>query len=303
MAQNVPVFDLVNFPGTQKTVSIDLTEVVPLGNSGEDVWVFTSTTTATASGGASIAKLYINDLKLGWAKSSGLRAGPYDVTNTQRHLRVAIDEDIASAVQIALTVSALPLSGEDISRDIQTQLNAAGRTGGGKAGNLAYLKAICTYTNNTFKIVSGTSSTSYTGADRSSVAVADGTTTTGLAAALGFDIPTTSEVLASSPVKQTTLASNYSSGTGLTVSTSGIIVTGDAIAITNGTTTEYRGVQTAAGVSVVLASGLANSYTSGSKIQVLRMQDASSEPPPAYNKIDDYIKYGIAYIANQINFG
>jgi hypothetical protein len=303
MATNVPVFDLVNFPGTQKTVTVDLQEVVPLGNSGEDVWVLTASTTATASGGSAIQKLYLNDIKIGWAKSSGLVPGPYDVTVSQRHLKVSIDEDISEAVQIALDYDTLPISGEDVARNIQSKLYLSGKPGGAKAGNLSYLNASCVYENNTFKIVSGTSSTTYTGVDRSSVAVADGTTTTGLAAELGFDIPTTSQILASSPVSQTSIISSYTSPSTTLVLTTAIAAGGDAIGITNGTTTEYRGVQTAAGTTLTLASGFTNSYAAGSKVQILKMQDDSGQPPAPYDNIDDYLKYQIAYIANQIHFG
>lgn len=303
MATNISVFDLVNAPGTQKTVTVDLTEVVPTGNNGEDIWVFTASTTATASGGAAIQKLYINNTKLGWIKSSGLKTGPYDILSGARHLRVAIDENIANAVQIALETNALPVSGEDVAKDIQNKINATARTGGSKLGNLSYLNAVVKYSNNTFTIISGVPSSTYSGSDRSSVAVADGTTTTGLAAILGFNITVSSEVLDSTQVKETSVASPYTAPSTTLVLSSAIASTGDVFSITDGTNREYRGITTAIGATLTLASGLANNYAAGSKVQILREQDASGEPPSIYTTIDDYIKFGISYIVNQIFFG
>lgn len=305
MAVNVTVFDLVNFPNNSKTVTVDLTEVVPLGNAGEDSWVFTASTTATASGGATIQKLYINNTRLGWAKSSGLKTGPYDVTSSKRHLKIAIDEDIGDAVELGLAWNdSLPLSGDDIAEDIQAKLNNAASSGGSKAGNLSYLNATCIYEDNTFQIISGTASSSYTGTNKSSVAVADGTTTTGLAEELGFNIPVTSETLASTEIKQTSLSTAYTSpgSTALTVANSGRIAGGDVVAITDGTNTEYRGVESAVGTSVTLSSGVANTYAAGSKVQVVKLQDSTAEPPPAFSNIDSYVKFGIATIVNQIDF-
>ncbi len=302
MAVNVTVFDLENFPSNPKTVSVDLTELVPYGNSGEDTWVFSAITTATASGGASIQRLYISDTRFGWAKSSGLQSGPYIVDAGQKHLKVSIDEDISGAVELVLDTNALPLGGDAIALNIQTKLSATATSGGAKAGNLSYLNAVCNYTNGVFEIISGTASSLYTGSTRTSVAVADGVSTTGLAAALGFDIPFTSESLASTQVAQTSVAANYTSGTSLTIANSGAISEGDCLAVTDGTNIEFRGVESAVGVAVTLSSGLANTYSTGALIQVLELQDPVGDPPPAYTNIDDYIKFAIASIVNQIDF-
>lgn len=305
MAVNVTVFDLENFPNNSKTVTVDVSELVPLGNSGEDTWVFSANTTATASGGASIQKLYVSNTRLGWAKSSGLKSGPYDVTGSQRHLKVAIDEAIGNGVEIGLDSSALPLGGDTVAKNLQRKINNTAKTGGAKEGNLAYLNASVEYTDGRFKIVSGNTSSDYTGSDRSSVAVADGTSTTGLAAELGFDIPITSEELAGDPVKNTSLASEYDpsgSNRDLTVVNGGLISAGDCIALTDGSNTEFRGVENAVSTAVTLNSGTNNTYAAGSYVQVLRLQDPSSTPPPAYEKIDDLIKFGISSIVNQIDF-
>ena len=302
MAVNVTVFDLLNNPNNPKTVTVDLASVVPLGNGGEDAYVLTSTTSATASGAggvSAIQKLYIRDMRIGWSKSSGLKTGPYAVTGSQRHLKVAIDED--TGTEVALTSSVTPVTGEAVASELQTKINALAKTGGAKVGNLSYLNATVRFVNGRFEILSGTSGT-YTGVDRSSVAVTDGTTTTGLLAELGFDIPITSEVLAGNAVGVTSLASGYVSGTSMTVTTAGVVSSGDAIVVTDGTNTAYRGVTTANGTTLTLSSGIGTSFAAGSMVQVLGMRDFSADPPPIYTDIDDLMKYAITYIANQINF-
>lgn len=302
MAVNVTVFDLVNFPNNPKTVTVDITELVPLGNAGEDTWVLSAITSATASGGAAIQRLYISDTSFGWAKSNNLNSGPFDVTDSQKHLKVAIDEDIASAVEIELATSAQQIGGNAVADDMQTKLGDTARTGGGKVGNLAYLNATVTFVDGVFQIISGSAAGSFTGATRSSVDVADGASTTGLSAELGFDILVTSETLAAAPPTQTSLSANYTSGTSITIANSGFITGGDCIAVSDGTNTEFRGIESGVGTVVTLSSGLANSYVSGSVIQVLTQQDPAGVPVSALTTVDDYVKFSIASLTNQIDF-
>jgi len=303
MAVNVSVFDLVNFPNNPKTVTVDLTELVPVGNSGEDTWVLSAITTATASGGAAIQRLYISDTKFGWAKSSGLKSGPYSITSSQRHLKVAVDEDIGSAVEIALDASAQQVGGNAVAAELQSKISATAQTGGPKEGNLAYLNTTVLFSDGVFQIISGTASKEYTGPSRSSVVVADGVTTTGLAAELGFDVTFTSNALASNVPVKTSLAADYTSpSTSITISNSGFITEGDVLAITDGTNTEYRGVESGVGFSVTLSSGLVNDYSSGSYVQVLKLQDPSGDPISGYTRVDDHIKFAIYSLANQIDF-
>lgn len=303
MAVNVSVFDLDNYPNNSKTVTVDLSELVPYGSGGEDYWVLSSRTSATASGGATIQRLYINDTKLGWLKASGLHAGPYSVTGSQKHLVVAVDEAIGSGTEIELTENVLSLGGDTVAADLQAKIQALGKIGGAKAGNLSYLNACVTFVNGRFKVVSGTVSSEYIGANRSSVAIADGTTTTGLAAELGFDMPFTSEVLAGTAVVQTSVSSTYTApSTTLLVTAAGIISEGDCIALSDGTNKEFRGVESSIGNTITLSSGFTNSYAADSLLQVLDVRDPSGEPPPAYSKIDDYVKFSIASMVNQIDF-
>jgi len=302
MAVNVSVFDLVNYPNNPKTVTVDITELVPVGNGGEDTWVFSAITSATASGGAAIQRLYISQNRFGWAKSSGLKQGPYTVNSGQKHLKIAIDEDISEALEITLEESLTSLGGNVVAKDIQSKLSASAKTGGGKVGNLAYLNATVKFVNGAFEVISGTASDVYTGSTRSSVAIADGVTTTGLAEELGFNIVFSSEDIASDPPVQASLASDYTTGTMVVVDTSGVINSGDCLAITDGTNLEFRGVESGSGANVVLSSGLANTYATGSLVQVLKLQDPAGKPVSAYETVDDVIKFSIASLANQINF-
>lgn len=303
MAVNVSVFDLDNFPNNSKTVTVDLSELVPFGNNGEDTWVLSAITTATASGGAAIQRLYIKDTRWGWAKSSGLNPGPYSITDSQKHLTIAIDEDIGSGAEITLTTSALSLGGDTVAADMQAKINNLASSGGGKAGNLSYLNAVVDFEDGRFKIISGTAASNYTGANRSSVDIADGSTTTGLAAELGFDIPFTSRNLAGDEVKQTSVSSVYSAEAfSLEVTSAGIISDGDCIGLSDGTNTEFRGVESSIGTTITLSSGFTNGYAAGSLVQVVTLRDPSGEPPPAYSKVDDYIKFGLTSLINQIDF-
>ena len=302
MAVNVSVFDLVNYPNNPKTVTVDLTELVPYGNGGEDTWVLSAITTATASGSAAIQRLYISQNKFGWVKSSGLNQGPYTVNASQKHLKVAIDEAIGGAIEVALEESVTAIGGNAVASDIQAKISATASPGGAKAGNLAYLNATVNFVNGAFEIISGTASDVYTGSTRSSVAVADGASTTGLAAELGLDIVFSSEDIAADPPVQTSLASDYTSGTQVTITTSSLVSSGDCLAITDGTNTEFRGVESGVGVLVTLASGLANPYTAGSLVQVLKLQDPAGVPLSGYETVDDVIKFAIASIVNQIDF-
>lgn len=303
MAVNVSVFDLVNYPSNPKTVTVDITELVPYGNGGEDTWVFSAITTATASGGAAIQRLYISQNKVGWAKSSGLNQGPYTVSSGQKHLKVSIDEDIASAVEITLDESVSALGGTTVAKDIQAKLSATALTGGAKAGNLAYLNAVCRFVNGAFEIISGTASDVYVGVSRSSVDVADGATTSGLAAELGFDMAFTSESIASNPPSQTSLVSTASAlATSLSVTTAGVVTEGSCVAITDGVNTEFRGIESSVGNVLTLSSGINNGYAAGSLVQMLTLQDPTGQPVSAYETLDDVVKFSLASIINQIDF-
>ena len=67
MAVNVTVRDIVNFPGgTPKTITVDIIQIIPVAGTpeGDEIWVTSTTTSATASGGGSIESIFKNQMKL-----------------------------------------------------------------------------------------------------------------------------------------------------------------------------------------------------------------------------------------------
>jgi len=62
MAVNVTVRDIENFPGgTPKTITVDIIQIIPVGGmplEGDEIWVSSTTTAATASGGGSIQSIF-----------------------------------------------------------------------------------------------------------------------------------------------------------------------------------------------------------------------------------------------------
>ena len=239
MSVNVTVRDIVNFPGgTAKTVTLDVTQIVPVVGDpleGDEIWISSAATTATASGGGAIQNVFKNQMRRGFVESSGLVTGPFTIPATAR-IKVAIDEAIGSGVDIDLTQATNVLA-EDIAQELETKIREQAQVGGGgaKIGNLSYLNVQVRFANNKFSIESGTVGDSFTGTSRSSVAVADPSTGTNVRAVLGFDIPTSSETLASNVLIETSVTSNYTSGDLLTVGSTAGLGAGAAFVITDGT--------------------------------------------------------------------
>jgi hypothetical protein len=68
MAINITVYDLINFPDNPKTITVDLKKVTPVGSLGDDKYVLSSISSATASGNASIQDSYVDYINVGWSK-------------------------------------------------------------------------------------------------------------------------------------------------------------------------------------------------------------------------------------------
>lgn len=316
MAVNVTVRDIVNFPGsTPKTITVDIAQIVPVGGSpeGDEIWITSTATTATASGGGSIQSIFKNDMKRGFIRSSGLVGGILDVPSNHA-IRVAIDEDIASGVNITLTAGNNKLL-EDIAQDLETKIRATGLIGGGgaKAGDLSYLNVQVRVVGGRISIESGTVSSSFTGTGKSSVAVGAPTSGTDARALLGFDIPTSSEVLAARQITETKLASPYTSGNLLEVSSTAGFSAGDAIEIVDASNSQ-RVVVSGAGVAGGLSAsqirfvtvsgvgaGLANTYATGTMVKKYHAVDVA-DPVSSVTKIDELYRFQIDSIVNQINF-
>lgn len=311
MAVNVTVRDVVNFPGgTAKTITVDIIQIVPKGSAeGDELWFTSSTTTATASGGGSIQSLFKNEIIRGFIRSSGLiQSSIFNIPATAR-MEVAIDEDIGSGVDITLT-QGNNILGEDVAQDIETQIQnqAVIGGGGGKIGNLSYLNAQVRFTNGRFSIESGTVGDTFTGTNKSSVAVGAPASGTDVRATLGFDITTSSETLAGRQIAETDVTTAYSTGDVLIMrSTTGLTI-GDAFLVTDGTNTSsaiVSGTLSASQVRFTTASGLGtgldNAYAAGSMVRKLQEVDVAN-PVSAVTTVDELFRFQIDSQVQQIDF-
>lgn len=302
MATNITVYDLDSYPDNSKTVVVDHKQVVPTGYLGDEQWVLTAYTTATASGSATIQDVFIRSFTVGWAKSAGFSQGPFTVDASQNSLKVSINGSTYRT--ITLTVQATPVSGTAIAEDMQTKISNLAITGGAEAGNLAFKNAWVTFEDGKFIIQSGTPTKSYTGSSKSSVSVLPADTYD-ISRHLGFFAPTTSEGIASNSVTETYLSFPYTSISGLTlidVNTSSVAGEGDCIGITDGTNTEYRYVSSVSAGVINFNAALDNDYALYSRVQVLRMQDPDSNPASVFDSVDEVTRFAVSTIVNQIDF-
>jgi hypothetical protein len=316
VAVNITVRDIVNFPGgTAKTITVDIAQIVTVGGplEGDEIWITSATTSATASGGGAIENILKNDMKRGFIKSSGLVSGLIDVPASYG-FKVAIDEAIGSGVDITLD-SGNNLLPEDIARDIEAKIKAQAVIGGGgsKIGNLSYLNAQVRFVNSKFQIESGTVSDTFTGTGRSSVALGAPDSLTDARSLLGLDITTSSESLAGRQISETSLASAYSTGDVLEVTSTAGFSAGNALKISDGTNTQVVVISgagtgdglTASQIRFVTASGdtlgLANTYASGSLVRIMHEIDVV-DPVSAVTTVDQLYRFSIDSIVNQIDF-
>lgn len=316
MAINVTVRDIVNFPGgTPKTITVDLAQIVPVGGSpeGDEIWVTSTTTTATASGGGSIQSIFKNEMKRGFIRSSGLVTGLINVPASYG-LKVAIDEDIGSGVDIALTSGNNKLL-EDVAQDIENKIRAQAVVGGGgaKIGDLSYLNAQVRVVGGRISLDSGTVTDRFTGTGKSSVVLGAPSVLTDARSLLGFDKPVSSEILATRQIVETSLASGYSSGNILEVSSTAGFSAGDAIEILDATNSQrvlVSGAGVAGGLSASqirfvpasgVAAGLANPYATGALVRKYHPVDIA-DPVSAVSTVDALYRFQIDSIVNQINF-
>lgn len=302
MAVNVSVYDLVNYPDDPKTITIDCKQVVPLGAYGDEKWVISATTTATASGSATIQDIIMSDLVLGWAKSNGINQGPYTISASQCNMKVSLSR--SAYREITLTTHDVAVPGATVAADIQSKLQALSVTGAVEAGNLAFKNAVVEFDSGKFTIKSGTTATSYSGSSASSAVVAVGATND-VAAHLGFFASTNSYTIASTSVNETYLTYAYVSSSGSTYIDAydeSVATAGDCFGITDGTNTEYRYVSSAAANKINFNAALTNNYAAYSRVQVLRLQDPDSVPVSVFSSVDDAVRHAIASLANQIDF-
>jgi len=320
MALNVDTQDLVNYPGNNKRVTVDIDSLVPTGYEGDEQIVMVVSTTAYSDNTArtAIQDLYITEAKSGWLKSSGFKGSVFQLDSTHTNFRIALDTTISGYngtgwYDIVLEHdSGANLPGAGVAADMEIKIRAI-PTGVqwnvGDAGLImAYKNCSVEFVNGKFKIISGSISDSYTGLDKSAVSVVSGTTNNVLDW-LGFDLTIGSEDLAGVQVREAELIQDYPyMGDYTTLYTSGGTGSsaGDAMVITDGSNTEYFIISsTGPGVGeiTVVSGSLSNSYVAeAAKVQLLKMNDPEFEPTSAYGTVDAIGRYGIKNMINQIDY-
>lgn len=315
MSTNVSVYDLENYPDNGKTVTTDQTTVVPVGAQGDERWVLSFVTSAYSDNTSttSIQDIYVQESKAGWAKSSGLVSAPFVISSANKTLGVKIDNS-SKWYYVQITVASY--GGDSLADELEIQIRDIPNTNlwNSSDDSLAYKNAVVEYNNSKFYIVSGNIGEFYTGTNRSSVKV----TSSGIDTFhdnIGFNLGYDSQTIASITISETTLASTYTGGTSpISISADIGATAGDAMMITNGTTTEYFTVLSGTATSLEVAmidphtfDAISSTYSgiggnSVSKVQRLREQDPDQTPVSYYNTVDDITRWGIMSTTNQIDF-
>jgi hypothetical protein len=304
MALSIKVRDLEVAPGTEKTVTLDLKQLVPNENEGDEKFVTSAETTAVSKiDGATITPIYLREFKAGYSKSSGAVIPPFDIDSSNNIMNVGIDESAATPIILA---SGTGLSGDDVARDLEAKISALAATGGVKEGHLGYLNVLVEFANNKFKIISGTVSNSYTGSGRSSVTITSGALNDA-AGDLGFDIPTESLTISVKRAFETVLASGYTAaGASMVVGNVHDYAAGEAFTISDGSNREYFVASAVSGttntVYISNSGGLSNSYAAGAIVQKIFERDAESELASPYEDIDALVRFQLRSVTNEIDF-
>ena len=317
MATNITVFDLENYPDNNKTVTVDVTKVTPVGSEGDEKWVMSFVTSAFSNNtnSTAIQDIYVQEIKTGWLKSSGLvgTGNNFDITASNKTLGIKIDA--TSGYYYIVLEEGVNIGGDTVAADMETKIRAVPDSGlwSSSDDELAYKNCSVEYTDGKFYIISGTVSPFYTGANRSSVKVTLSGSDTAHAD-LGFNLSIDSQSIASTAILESLVTSNYTADTSpVAISTLSAIGAGDAVAITDGTNTDYfTALSGTTSTSIVVATsvsglgdytGIANSYTaSEAKIQILKLQDPDQSPAAIYDEVDEAMRWGIKSIVNQIDF-
>lgn len=321
MAINISTQDLENYPGNSKTVTVDVTSLVPAGYEGDEQIVLTIYTSAYSdnTNRTAIQRLYITEAKSGWIKSSGFKGGNFQLDSTHNTFRISLDTTVSGYLgdgwyNVVLEEdSGSNIPGAEVAQDMETKIRAlpdSVQWNAADAGfELAYRNCSVEFNNSRFKIISGSMGDSYVGNDKSAVTVASGTANDCLTM-LGFDLPISSEVLAQTQINEAELIQNYPYGGDYTFLYTGGgtgATTGDAMAITDGANKiDYfivQGTGPAAGQIAVTSGTISNTYTANSaKVQLLKINDPEHEPTSHYATVDAIARYGIKSMVGQIDY-
>jgi hypothetical protein len=318
MALNVDTQDLVNYPGNNKRVALDIDSLVPHGYEGDEQIVIVVSTTAYSdiANRTAISDLYITEAKSGWIKSSGFKGSLFQLDDTHKTFRIALDTTVSGYngtgwYDVTLSHSSgSNLPGEQVADDMETKIRAIPDGVQWNAGDtglmMAYKNCSVEFESGRFKIISGSMTDAYTGLDKSAVAVTSGTTND-CTEMLGFDLTISSEVLATTQIKEAEVLTTYSGASVVYTSGGTGAASGDAMAITDGSNTEYFIVDSLnpSGSDITILTGTepSNTYLANkAKVQLLRMNDPGFEPKSAFGTVDSIARYGIKNMVNQIDY-
>ena len=320
MAININVQDLINFPGTVKSMAIDQVSIVPQGEEGDERYVLKFSTSAYSDveDRTPIQDYYVTNFKSGWVKSSGLvgSSGNFNLTSGANRILVKLDSTISGTngsgyyeVVLDYNDDGTHVGSDTIVSDLEAKIRAIG-------DNLeavdigykhAYKNASVEYKNNKFWIVSGTVSNFYSGSNKSYADVISGTTNDALSV-LGFDLKTSSASLDAVSINEALLVSDYVTGTSGIVISQGIgAVSGSCIFITDRTNSDYFQVTEEPSVGGTTLNFnfdvITHNYTANeAKVQLLKEQDPEGEPTSWFNDIDKITRHGIKCVVNSIDF-
>lgn len=321
MAVNLDTQNIIEYPGVIKRVTVDQTKIIPTNQEGDELFVATVATNAYSDNtlNTAIQDLYIMDLKVGWAKSSGLAgtAGKFDLDATHNTMQIKMDATVSGSdgsgyypITLAYNAST-PKSGEDIAADMEIKIRAVSCVVADAGYQLSYSNCSVEFKESKFWIMSGSFSDSYTDTYRTSVAVISGTSNDCISV-LGFTDPVTSEELANISVAEALVTSNYTNDTSpLSIGAGTGIVAGDSLSITDGTNIDYFTAITVSGTDITVAvsgtngyRGITNDYATAddTRVQVLKNQDPDAAPQSHITSIDGAIRYGLKSIINQIDY-
>lgn len=314
MALTINTQDLETNPGIVKKVTVDQDKIVSLNNEGDETFVVVISTSAYSDvvNRTNIPSLYITDLKQGWCKSSGFTGsgGKFAITDSNKYLKIKIDATTGGdngfyTIELTPNEDGTPVDGEALADDMERKIRSIQLDQEDVGFTLSYKNTSVEYRRGRIWIISGTISKYFSGPGRSSVEVAD-VTTSGCADILGFNLATASKDLDSIAVKEAVVTSDYTAGdTSLYISSGTGFKSGDCFLIKDNTNKEYFTVVSGTNDTIVAitSDAISNDYVANkAKVQLLREQDPEGLPTSNIQSVDHLIRYGIKSIVNQIDY-
>jgi hypothetical protein len=297
----------LSFPSiTDKEVTLELEKSITTDSEGDERYLLSAIPGTTTLGveGASIDPLLIEFSKAGYVRSSGFKTPPFTITSVNNTFRISID---GSTFRDIILDSGVSLTGQDVEDDMQVKINALAATGGVEEGNIAFLNSIVTFVGGKFEIISGSLSKTYTGVNKSSVAILPGLTND-VTVTLGMDLLISSEELASKVVAEAFLTG----ATSETIDGEVVIPVDDvtelseglAYTIYNGSDRHYFIATSISGNSLITHSGSVPTatYSGGALVQNIFERDPDLGITSPYESVDDLLRALVRSIAVQIDF-